>query len=162
MARFGFKPPIVAGLFILAGGLLWLSFARPDGDFAIDVLGPSLVAAAGMALAFIPSLGTAISSARPDEGGLAAGIVNTSYQVGSALGLAAMTAVAAAYGASQLGQPAALTHGFSAAFLGAAGIATAGALVALTTLRRPAPAAPAAGQDPAPSQPATEHSPAGR
>lgn len=51
----------------------------------------------GTALAFIPSLGTAISSARPEEGGLASGIVNTSYQVGSALGLAAMTAVAASW-----------------------------------------------------------------
>ena len=56
------------------------------------MLPASLVAAAGMSLAFIPSLGTAISSAKPEEGGLASGIVNTSYQVGSALGLAAMTA----------------------------------------------------------------------
>ncbi len=95
-----------------------------------------------MALAFIPSLQTAISSARPEEGGLASGIVNTSYQVGSALGLAAMTALAAAHGAGELGNAAALTDGYSAAFLGAAGIAVAGGLVAAVTLRRPqAPAA---------------------
>ena len=89
-----------------------------------------------MSLAFIPSLGTAISAARPEEGGLASGIVNTSYQVGSALGLAAMTAVAAANGADQLGDPAALTDGFSAAFLGAAVIAAAGAVIATITLFR--------------------------
>ena len=76
-----------------------------------------------MALAFIPSLGTAISAAKPEEGGLASGIVNTSYQVGSALGLAAMTALATSHGADQLGDVAALTDGYSAAFLGAAGIA---------------------------------------
>jgi EmrB/QacA subfamily drug resistance transporter len=143
--RFGFKPPIVAGLLVLAVGLVGLSLVRPDGNFAADVLPASLVAATGMALAFIPSLGTAISSARPEEGGLASGIVNTSYQVGSALGLAAMTALATSQGAGQLGNPEALTDGFSAAFLGAAGIAVAGALLALVTLRQPPQ-----GGDPAP------------
>ncbi|MDQ2845095.1 MAG: MFS transporter [Actinomycetota bacterium] len=144
MARFGFKPPTVVGLFVLAGGLVWLSFARPNGTFAVDVLGPSLLAAVGMALAFIPTLGTALSSARPEEGGLASGIVNTSYQVGSALGLAAMTALAAANGAGALGHPAALTNGFSAAFIGAAAIAAAGGLLAWVTLRQPAHSAAAA------------------
>ena len=56
------------------------------------------------------------------------GIVNTSYQVGSALGLAVMTALATSQGADQLADPAALTEGYSAAFLGAAGVAAAGAL----------------------------------
>ena len=93
----------VAGLATLAGGLVWLSFIRPDGSFTVDVLPASLVTAAGMAMAFIPSLGMALSSAAPEEGGLAAGIVNTNYQVGSALGLAAMTAVATAFGADQAG-----------------------------------------------------------
>lgn len=123
IARFGFKAPIVAGMLVLA---------------------------AGMALAFIPLLGTAIQSARPEEGGLASGIVNTAYQVGSALGLAAMTALATSQGADQLGNPQALTDGFSAAFLGAAAIATVGALLAAALLRS-APAAqeqaPAPGDD---------------
>ncbi|KRV50438.1 transporter [Wenjunlia vitaminophila] len=140
MNRFGPKPMIVAGMVALAAGMLWLSFVRPDGAYAVDVLPASLVAATGMSLAFIPSLGTAISAARPEEGGLASGIVNTSYQIGSALGLAAMTAVAAAQGADELGDVAALTDGFSAAFLGAAGIAAAGAVLALITFRAPRPA----------------------
>src|SRR5829696_5204043 len=89
--RLGFKTPIVLGLLLLGTGMAILSLIRPDGTFAVDVLPASLIAAAGMALAFIPSLGTAISSARPEGSGLASGIVNTSYQVGSALGLAAMT-----------------------------------------------------------------------
>jgi hypothetical protein len=95
-----------------------------------------------MALAFIPSLGTAISAARPKEGGLASGIVNTSYQVGSALGLATMTALASAQGADRIGDIASLTDGYSAAFLGAAGIAVAGAALAAVLLRSPK-AAPA-------------------
>ncbi|WP_155850419.1 MFS transporter, partial [Arthrobacter sp. Br18] len=137
MNRFGPKNMIVTGLAVLAMGMGWLSLIRPDGSFWVDVLPASLVAALGMSLAFIPSLGTAISSARPEEGGLAAGIVNTSYQVGSALGLAAMTAVAAAFGADQLGNSAALTNGFSSAFIGAAVIALAGAILAALTLRTP-------------------------
>jgi hypothetical protein len=125
----------VGGLLVLALGLVWLSFVRADGSFVADVLPATLVTAAGMAMAFIPSLGTALGAAAPEEGGLAAGIVNTSYQIGSALGLAAMTVVAAAYGADEIGNPTALTDGFSAGFLGAAGIAAAGALIAAVTLR---------------------------
>ena len=135
--RLGVKTPIVIGLLLLATGMAALSLVRADGNFAVDVLPASLIAAAGMALAFIPSLGTAISSAKPEEGGLASGIVNTAYQVGSALGLAAMTALASAQGADQLGDPGALTDGYSAAFLGAAGIAVAGALLAAALLRTP-------------------------
>jgi EmrB/QacA subfamily drug resistance transporter len=141
IGRFGAKSMTVSGLATLAAGLVWLSFVRPDGSFAVDVLPASLVAAAGMAMAFIPSLGTALSAAAPEEGGLAAGIVNTSYQVGSALGLAAMTAVAAAYGADEIGNPARLTNGFAAGLLGAAGIALVGAAasaVMLRTVRAPA------------------------
>jgi EmrB/QacA subfamily drug resistance transporter len=138
IGRLGPKTPIVAGMLVLAAGMAVLSLVRPDGNFAEDVLPASLIAAAGMSLAFIPSLGTAISSARPEEGGLASGIVNTAYQVGSALGLAAMTAVATSQGAARLADASALTDGYSAAFIGAAGIAVAGALLAAVLLRAPA------------------------
>jgi hypothetical protein len=139
IARFGAKAMIVTGLGVLAAGLIYLSFIRPDGNFWVDVLPASLVAALGMSLAFIPSLGTAIASARPEEGGLAAGIVNTSYQLGSALGLAGITAVAASLGATQIDNPTALTDGFSGAFLGAGLIAAAGAVIAAITLHMPRP-----------------------
>ncbi len=141
IGRFGPKNMTVAGLLLLAAGMVWLSFVRPGGSFVTDVLPASLVAALGMSLAFIPTLGTAISAARPEEGGLASGIVNTSYQVGSAIGLAAMTAIAAAYGADRIGDPVALTDGFSAAFLGAAVVALIGA-VATALLFRSAESVP--------------------
>jgi MFS family permease len=138
--RFGFKAPIVAGMALLAAGMVLLSLIRPDGSFTVDVLPASLIAAAGMSLAFIPSLRTAISSAAPEEGGLASGIVSTSYQVGSALGLAAITALATSQGADRLGNAAALTDGYSAAFIGAAAVALVGALLAAVLVRTPTPA----------------------
>ena len=147
--RFGPKPLIVAGPLVLAAGLTFLSLVRPGGNFVADVLWASIIAAGGQVLAFIPSLGMAVSSAPQEEGGLAAGIVNTSYQIGSAIGLAAMTALAVSEGAGELGNAGALTDGFSAGFLGAAGIAVAGSLLALITIRTsrsspPTPPDPAA------------------
>ena len=139
IARFGPKAMTVAGLATLAAGLVWLQGIRPDGSFWVDVLPATLVTAAGMAMAFIPSLGLALSSAAPEEAGLAAGIVNTSYQVGSALGLAAMTALAAASGADQLGDAVALTDGFSTGLIGAACIAAFAAVLAAAWLRNPQP-----------------------
>src|SRR5215204_633161 len=65
IARLGVRTPAVIGLLLLATGMAVLSLVRPDGSFAVDVLPASLIAAAGMALAFIPSLGTAIQSAKP-------------------------------------------------------------------------------------------------
>jgi len=137
IARFGPKAMTVAGLATLSGGLVWLSFVRSDGSFVADVLPASLVTAAGMAMAFIPSLGLALSSAAPEEGGLASGIVSTSYQVGSALGLALMTALASAFGADHVGDVVAQTSGFSAGLLGAAAVAAAGAVLTSVWLRSP-------------------------
>lgn len=139
MARFGPKALTVSGLATLSVGLVWLSFMRPDGSFTRDVLPASLVAAAGMAMAFIPSLGLALTAAAPEEGGLASGIVSTNYQIGSALGLALMTAVASAFGADRVGDAVSQTQGWSAGLLGAAAIAALGGLLALTWLRTPAP-----------------------
>ncbi|GAA1926409.1 DHA2 family efflux MFS transporter permease subunit [Streptomyces sodiiphilus] len=142
MGRFGTKNLLTGGLAVLALGLVWLSRVEPTGTFVVDVLPASLVAALGMALAYIPGLMAAMSAAPPEQAGLASGIVNTTYQVGSALGLAAMTAVATTMGASQLGDLPALTEGFGAGFLGAAGIAFAGAVLTAVFMRgdRPAPA----------------------
>ena len=137
MRRVGAKALIVIGLLVLAAGLALLTGVDPDGSFLVDVLPGSLVAAVGMSLAYIPAMITAMSGARPEEAGLASGMVNTTYQVGSALGLGAMTAVAAAATGPSM-SPSALTDGFSAAFAGAALIAMAAAALAAVTVRRPA------------------------
>ena len=145
-ARFGAKPLIVTGFALLAAGLGWLALVRPDGSYALDVLPASLVAAAGMALAFVPSLGTAIGAAPMAETGVAAGLVNTSYQIGSAVGLAALTAVAAGVTASGT-DVAVLTDGYSAAFLGAAVIAVLGLVAAAAFLRTNRAAQPEAARE---------------
>ncbi|GAA1315805.1 MFS transporter [Leucobacter albus] len=133
-ARFGAKPLIIVGLLILAAGLLWMSFARADGSYAVDVLPASLLSALGMSLTFVPSLGTAINAAPPAETGVASGLVSTSYQIGSALTLAILTAVA--YGVAGV-EPSKLelTAGYSAAFVGAAILAAAGAAVTAVAMK---------------------------
>ena len=149
IARYGVKAPMVAGLVILTAGIaLFATVPSDGGGYASAFLPASLVAALGMSLTFIPAMMAAIGAAPPEQGGLASGIVNTTYQVGSALGLAAITALSLAFGADQLGNPAELTDGFHAAFLGASGIALVAGLIALATVRVPRaasePVAPAA------------------
>jgi EmrB/QacA subfamily drug resistance transporter len=136
VSRFTPKPLVVTGLAVLAGGLVLLSGVAPDGSFTGDILAGSLVAAVGMSLAYIPAMMSALAGATPSEAGLASGIVNSTYQIGSALGLAVMTAVASTAGADQVGDAAALTDGYAAAFTGAAAVAVVAALVAATTLTR--------------------------
>ncbi|MGX1132119.1 EmrB/QacA subfamily drug resistance transporter [Streptomyces glaucescens] len=147
LGRFGARPLIGGGLLVLALGLLWLSAAEPTGTFAVDVLPASLVAALGMSLAYIPAMIAAMSGAPQEQAGLASGIVNTTYQVGSALGLAALTALATSQGADRLGDPTTLTDAYGTAFLAAAAIA---AIAGLTTLLAMRP------ENSAPPKPATE------
>lgn len=143
LGRFGARPLIGGGLLVLALGLVWLAQVGPTGSFVIDVLPASLVAALGMSLAYIPAMMAAMSGAPQEQAGLASGIVNTTYQVGSALGLAALTALATSQGAGELGNLPALTDGFSAAFTGAALIAAVGGVVALLVMRSEKAASPA-------------------
>jgi len=121
---------VVSGFVLLGVGVTWLALAPEDGVYAVHVLPASLIAASGMALAFVPSLSTAIASAPPEEAGIASGLVNTSYQIGSAVGLAVLTAVSAGVGTSA-------ADAYSAAFIGAAVMAAAGFLAALFMLRAP-------------------------
>ncbi|MGA5287115.1 MFS transporter [Streptomyces pseudogriseolus] len=148
LARLGAKPLIGGGLLVLAAGLLWLSAVEPSGSFVVDVLPASLVAALGMSLAYIPAMMAAMSGAPAEQAGLASGIVNTTYQIGSALGLAALTALATSQGAGRLGDLPALTDGFSAAFTAAAAIAAVGGLITLLVMRTEKDVAAASAEQP--------------
>ncbi|MFJ9828972.1 MFS transporter [Streptomyces sp. NPDC101160] len=152
MAKVGAKPLIGIGLLVLAAGLVWLAAVEPTGTFLVDVLPASLVAALGMSLAYIPTMIAAMSGAPQEQAGLASGIVNTTYNVGSALGLAALTAVAMSQGADQLGNLPKLTDGFSAAFVGAAIIAAVGGVVTLLVMKSDKALAAGAAADSAPQQ----------
>jgi EmrB/QacA subfamily drug resistance transporter len=136
VTRFGFKPPLIAGLLLIAAGLLWFSrVPGTGGAYAADILGPSLLAAAGLGFAFVPVTIAAVTGTRPHEAGLASGLINTSQQVGGALGLAILATIANSHTQSLLrsgvhNASVALTKGFDQAFLVGAGFAVAGAILA--------------------------------
>ena len=139
--RFGVKPPIVGGLSCFAIGLLWFARAPADGSFVVDVLPAMLVMGIGGGITLNPLLLAAMGDVAPTESGLALGIVNTAFMMGGALGLAVLVSVAGSRTQSlldcgEVGQAAALTGGYNAAFLVAAAFAVIGALGAL--LLRPA------------------------
>src|SRR5205085_6175081 len=122
VTRFGFKPILAAGLLFVSLGLIWFSQVSVGGGFLSDILGPSLLAAMGLGFGFVTSTIAAVSGVGEPEQGLASGLINTSQQIGGALGLAVLSTLATsrtdhliAGGASL---PHALTHGFQVAFLG--------------------------------------------
>jgi EmrB/QacA subfamily drug resistance transporter len=134
VTRFGFKPILVSGLIITAGGLIWFAQVDPNGSYVSDILGPSLLAAVGLGLAFVSMTVAAVSGVETHETGLASGLINTSQQIGGALGLAILAIVANSRidDLAASGTPAnvAMTEGFQSAFLVGAGIAILGAVLA--------------------------------
>jgi EmrB/QacA subfamily drug resistance transporter len=141
VAKLGFKNALLAGLGLLAGSLLMFAQAPVGGQFLLHVLPASIVAALGMSLAYVPATIAGMSGAKPEESGLASGLINTSYQIGSALGLAAMVALSSARsGAAQVVGTAgteALVDGFQGAFTGAAAIAAVAAIITAIGIRKP-------------------------
>jgi EmrB/QacA subfamily drug resistance transporter len=135
VTRFGFKPVLVSGLVVTAAGLLWFTQVDAGGSYLSDLLGPMLLAAVGLGLAFVSMTVAAVSGVEAHEAGLASGLINTSQQIGGALGLAILATIAntrtddALASGSQM--PAALTDGFQAAFAVGAGFAIAGAILAM-------------------------------
>lgn len=141
ISRLGVKRSLVAGLGLLAlAMLMFVATPYTKGSFATHVLPASLVAAGGMSLAYIPALMFAVSHTRKEDSGLASGIVNTSYQIGSALGLAIMVAIASAQTFLDenrgIGSIEALNNGFHLAFMTAAIVAAIAAIVAYVTIKK--------------------------
>jgi predicted MFS family arabinose efflux permease len=136
VTRIGFKPTLIGGLVLIAGALVWYSRVHsPGGSYLSDILGPSLLASFGLGFAFVPVTIAAVTGIEPDEAGLASGLINTSQQVGGALGLAILATVANSRTQSLLhsgvhSTSVALTKGFDRAFLVGAGFAVAGAILA--------------------------------
>jgi EmrB/QacA subfamily drug resistance transporter len=136
VTRFGFKPVLVTGMLFVAGGLFWFSrVPGTGGTFVANVLGPSILAAIGLGLSFVPVTIAAVTGTRPHEAGLASGLVNTAQQVGGALGLAILASIANSrtkdlIHGGQHNAAIALTKGFERAFLVGTGFALVGALLA--------------------------------
>jgi EmrB/QacA subfamily drug resistance transporter len=137
--RFGFRKPLATGLLLAAAGLLLFVRAPVDGSFLVDVLPSMILLGFGAGIAFNPVLLAAMSDVEPSESGLASGLVNTSFMMGGALGLAVLASIAASRshslrlgGASELS---ALTGGYHVAFLVGAAFAAAAAVIGGTLLR---------------------------
>jgi len=93
VTRFGFKPILAGGLILAGLGLFWLTQIRVDGTYLQDVLPPSLAIAFGLGLTFVPLTIAAVQGVERSEIGLASGLINTSLQVGGALGLAILSTI---------------------------------------------------------------------
>jgi EmrB/QacA subfamily drug resistance transporter len=155
--RFGIRPPLAAGLLLAALGLVLFARAPVDGNFVVDVLPSMILLGLGAGMAFNPVLLAAMSDVEPSEAGLASGVVNTSFMMGGALGLAVLASLAASRTdtllASGDGQLAALTGGYHLAFLVGAIFAASAALLGGLLLRQGAYATahPEGGGEPEPA-----------
>lgn len=141
--RFGAKPLLVVGLTLVAAGLFLISRLPDHGSYAADILPGLIVNATGGGLAFATLFLLATTGVRSEEAGLSSGIINTSQQLGAAIGLAALATVAASrtshllHGASTAaGRSHALAAGFQRGFLVAGALVVVAAVVALLTVRR--------------------------
>jgi EmrB/QacA subfamily drug resistance transporter len=133
VTKLGYKPVLAAGMLMIVVGLLWFSRVSVDGSFLSDILGPSLFAAAGLGFAFVTTTIAAVSGVEEDEAGLASGLINTSQQVGGALGLAVLSSIATSY-TDNIADLHDLTAGFRAAFLGGAAFAFLGFILTLVLI----------------------------
>jgi EmrB/QacA subfamily drug resistance transporter len=119
--RFGIRKPLASGLLLASVGLLLFMRAPVHGNFAVDVLPSMILLGIGAGMAFNPVLLAAMSDVAPEEAGLASGLVNTSFMMGGALGLAVLASIAASrtHTLSAAGHPqaSALTGGYHLAFL---------------------------------------------
>jgi EmrB/QacA subfamily drug resistance transporter len=144
--RFGIRPPLATGLLLAALGLILFARAPVTGHFLTDVLPSMILLGFGAGMAFNPVLLAAMSDVKPEESGLASGVVNTSFMMGGALGLAVLASLAASRTTNLLGSGAsravALTSGYHRAFLGGAIFAALAAVTGVVILRTSANVAP--------------------
>ena len=150
VGKIGIRVPLLIGPGAAVLGLVWLSRLTTSSSYA-DMLGPLLIISLGMGLAFVPLTLTAVSGVNADEAGLASALLNTTQQVGGALGLAILATVAIDATKSKMQSPAALTHGhltraatavatthgYMTSFEFGAGIALVGFVISLLAIRAP-------------------------
>jgi EmrB/QacA subfamily drug resistance transporter len=152
--RVGVKPVIATGMTLLAVGLLYFTQVSVGGSYLGDLLPGFLIIAAGLGFSFVPISIAALAGIQPSEAGLASGLFNTSQQIGGALGIAALSAVATSTtndaAASGTPLPKALTDGFESAFIWGGIVAAIGIVVALVLVRRSELEQPVAEEAPEP------------
>ena len=136
--RLGPRPVVTAGLLIMAVALYLYTGIPVDGHYWPDLLPAYLVFAVGLAFAFVPVSIAALTGVKSDEAGLASGLLNTSQQIGGAIGVALVTTIFTTQATDLLksghGQPQAFTSGYQHAFWALLGIAVVGAIAAFVLL----------------------------
>jgi MFS family permease len=140
VTRLGVKPVLVLGMTLLTAGLVYFTQVSVGGSYVADLLPGFLLIGIGIGFAFVPISIAALAGVEAAEAGLASGLINTSQQIGGALGIAALSTIATSRTddavASGTALPAALVDGFSSAFLAGVIIAGLGVVAALTLIRR--------------------------
>ncbi|MGD0197146.1 MAG: MFS transporter [Solirubrobacteraceae bacterium] len=136
VTRVGVRPVMPAGMLMAAGALVWMAQLPVHGHYFANLFGPFLLAGLGLALAFVPMSIGGLTGVSGGEAGVASGLLNTVQQVGGAIGVAIATTIATTFTThfasahhTSAAAPAALTHGFQAAFYVLAGIAAAGGIL---------------------------------
>jgi EmrB/QacA subfamily drug resistance transporter len=149
VTRIGVKPVLVVGMTSLTAGVAYFTQVSVGGSYVADLLPGFLLISLGLGFSFVPISIAALAGVQPSEAGLASGLINTSQQIGGALGVAVLSTIATTTTEDAVAAgdavPFALTDGFQAAFLVGAGLALVGILVGLFIVRRedltpPAPA----------------------
>jgi len=135
VGKLGLRVTVVSALIVFAAGLVWLAAAGAHASFVGGLLGPSILIGVGLGAVFVTATQLAVDGSSASESGLASGLVNTSQQIGGALGLAVLGTIAAARTSASFhagaSAPAALSDGFALLFLAAAALAVLGAGVAV-------------------------------
>jgi EmrB/QacA subfamily drug resistance transporter len=154
VTRVGVKPVLVTGMAALTAGLVYFTQVSVGGSYVADLLPGFLLVGLGIGFAFVPISIAALAGVKAHEAGLASGLINTSQQIGGALGIAALSTIATSHTSDALAAgtaaPVALVDGFTAAFWAGVGIAALGVVAALALIRRDELAqAPVAGEAPA-------------
>jgi fucose permease len=149
VGRIGVRPTLTAGLLISAVSVAWLTRLPVDGHYFWDIFPGFVLGGAGMGLSFVPVTIASLTGVQRSDAGVASGLVNTSRQIGGALGIAAVSAVAASATSNYVSvhgvaatSGAALDHGFQTGLYVLIGLLVVGALI-VATLLRPASARPA-------------------
>ncbi|WP_280494874.1 MFS transporter [Nocardia asiatica] len=136
VSRFGQRTALLAGGLLGAAGIAWFGLAGHEGSFVTDLLGPSILASIGIGASFVVMGAVAMRGVPAEEAGMASGLLNSSRQLGGAIGLAVLTTVAAAVTGDER-SPQALSDGYSAALLLGAALIAVGAVVAGLLIPRP-------------------------
>ncbi len=139
VTRIGVKPVLVVGMSMLTGGLLYFTQVSVGGSYVSDLLPGLLLTGVGIGFSFVPISIAALAGVKAAEAGLASGLINTSQQIGGALGIAALSTIATSQTQDSLVSgsvlPQAMVDGFSSAFLVGAVVAALGVVAALTLIR---------------------------